>query len=186
MTKRYLVIGRAYDDAPIMDQTQRAPGGGDAHFSGGFAALGRSGVSRRDYKDRRPGTPVPFHEPDPDRFAKAEALRQRILAEEKRRRPKVDPDAPRREVQQTRIKRAELEAFKEPRAGLQCSPENAAVMGQHGTRKIYFRTAADATQAFTGKRVDSGGPVHTALRLNIQRFGWKWTRLRDGRRRLEG
>lgn len=155
-------------------------------FSHHVTVSGRSGVSRRDYKDRRPGTPVPFHEPDPDRFAKAEALRHRILAEEKRRRPFADPDAPRREVQQTRAKKAELVAFKEPRTGLMCSPEIASVMGQRGARKIYFRTARDASQAFTGKSEKNGGPIQTAITYRVERFGWKWTRLRDGRRRLEG
>lgn len=182
--KRYAVIGRTFDDVPVMDKTGHAPGGADANFSSGFTSLSRSGVGRRDAKDRRPGTPIPFHEPDPDRFAKSEALRLRILASEARRRPQ-DQDKPRRPVEQVRAKRAELEKFREPRPGYTCLPEAAAVVAQRGDRKLYFATANTASQAFTGSYAKSGGPVNTALRLKIDRFGWKWTRLRDGRRRLE-
>lgn len=55
----------------------------------GRAANGgtRLGVARRDEKGRRVGTPVTaklLGDPEPDRLEKAEALRQLVLAKDKR------------------------------------------------------------------------------------------------------
>ena len=163
------------------------------------------GVGRRDYKDRKPGKPVPFHEPDPNRFALSAAIHAQIEreAQAKARRSATyhkqethraekagrEPPAPR-----TRPTMAETLA----NAVIPAPPriERAAPKGTGEIRatrdgvELYFTSAAEAAAAFTSDALAAEDRYATEIRYStILRaymrdgggtatvFGWKWERL---------
>lgn len=173
-------------DTPVMDR------GGHSRSPTTRAGLlthvstARSGFNKRDDKDNRPGTPVPFHEPDPLRFEKAEALRQSILAQEKRR---GGTGAYNHKVirQPTHAKRtygvAALSKLPDVTPDkvwphYTCMEASAAVRGERDGVVLFFESAVQAQMAMTG--VPNSGKNIAAAAAGISRgaYGWTWTRLK--------
>lgn len=144
------------------------------------------GVGRRDYKDRRPGTPIPFHEPDPNRFAASDAIRARLEreAEEKKRRAaendtaavrrqaKADAEALRKlesraAVTRTSIARREIEKVVGvfPNTPEECSPYEAEISATRKGQSFLFKSCTAAAEAMTAHSdsIEGLGPRATAV-----------------------
>lgn len=153
---------------------------------GSYTSKDLVAINKRDAKDNRPGTPVPFHEPDPLRFEKAEALRQSILAQEKRR---GGTGAYNHKVirQPTHAKRAYGVAALSKLPDVtpdkvwphyNCLEDAAAVRGERDGVVLFFESAVRAQTAMTG--VPNSGKNIAAAAAGISRgaYGWTWTRLK--------
>lgn len=126
------------------------------------------GVGRRDYKDRRPGTPIPFHEPHPDRHAISDAIRAKLEREQTERRlraaiadqrnahakERARIDAETRALKRSVVRRETLtqremarviDVF--PNEPEPCLRAEAELCGRRGNRVVYFRSAATAADA---------------------------------------
>lgn len=160
------------------------------------------GVARRDYKDRKPGTPVPLHEPDPDRFAKSDALRARIEAE-KMRRSTESIAVKKREAERRGVKRAPMA----PRETLAertakhvielpdtitslVAPDCAELVAHRNGRSVFFASAAAAAEVFVPTALTGDERLRIVARYTVilrsylregdgvaDVFGWRWTRL---------
>lgn len=178
-------------DLPVFDRA-RAVGSGDPVARIGLSsnlASGNEAFSRftRRPEDDRPGRPVPFHEPDPDRLAKAEALRQMILAQDERRGVSLSTAAqtrPRHHVTTGRTGRTP--DIPEPRGVIPNVPrEQANVMATRDGRTLYFKSAAQAERVMTGDAQANGKAVQNAAGgITRGAFGWEWTRIGTGGRGL--
>lgn len=179
------------DDIPVFDR-------GRTHRSalpkGGIrtAALGADRHTLLDFKSRaKPGKPVPFHEPDPDRLAKAELIRRSLEAQEARR------AAQRRAIDQGRIEEGlnpinrsrpvtrTTPIVDEPNPAFFCAPEDAVYKAERDVRVIYFESLADAELSMGGRR-DSTVIKNAMAAKNSDPYGWSWARVGDGRRRRRG
>lgn len=170
------------------------------------------GVARRDRKDRRPGTPVPFHEPDPNRFALSDAIRARLLreAEEKERKSlsyrrdeadrlkekgRAAPEPKSRPTLAERLASADIP--EPPSMTTNTSAADAEIRATRGDKTLYFASATEAAAAFvspslsTEDRYTMEVRYTTILRTYLRDgdgrttvFGWQWERLvaRFGRR----
>lgn len=124
------------------------------------------GVSRRDRKDSKPGRPIPFGEPDPDRFVKSDALRATFAA-------KGDFRARNADTHKTRS----YSAPREPDPKYLCDPGEAQVKAAAEGRSVYFRTEADAFVAMTGRDPpELGDAIYRATHTGMRRYGWFWSR----------
>lgn len=163
------------------------------------------GVGRRDYKDRKPGTPVPFHEPDPNRFALSDAIRARLEreAEEKHKRS----DAYRRQQNRRSEQKGKPTMPEKPRPTLAETiaktdipfpphPERAVpkeageIRATRDGKVLYFTSATEAAAAFNTKALSPEDKYSNEIRYStILRsylrdgdgvavvFGWKFERL---------
>lgn len=177
----------ASGDVPVFDRVQASAVGMKRASAGRAAAKYVPGLitMKRDDRDRRPGRPVPFHEPDPDRLAKAEALRQMILAQDERRGVSLstaEQTRPRHHVATGRTGRTP--DIPEPRGVMPSVPrERANIMATRGDRTLYFESAAQAERVMTGDAQANGKAVQNAAGgITRAAFGWEWTRIGDGGR----
>ena len=175
------VEGRAILDIPVFDRAAN-PGSSDPATRIGLApaALGQDTrlLFKRNDNDRRPGRPVPLGEPDPDRFAKAEAIRLAIEAREARHRiagSEGRADTPRHHYGDPRASRRKdilspWGRYVEPK------PEEVVIEARRDDRVLRFRSMNEALRIMTGEKL-----VATSFDINADLYGWKWTRIRDGR-----
>lgn len=178
------------EDTPVMDRGEHST---NPETRVGFTikhvtTLG-SGFNKRDDKDRKPGTRVPFHEPDPDRLAKAEALRQSILAQERRRWGSQERDlgkinrqpAPAKAVLHGAAAASSLPDVPVGKVvpGYTCLPAVASVRGEREAVVLFFESGVLAQAAMTGVRENTGKNVaNAAAGITRGAYGWNWTRLR--------
>lgn len=136
----------------------------------------------------KPGRPVPFGEPDPDRFAKSELIRRSLEEQDARRAARrvemcdEDAMAERRAVDTERKAAAELNC-EEPDTSYCCELDMASVKAERGDRVLYFPTTRAAELAMGG--APSTARIKKALAMTGRDwtvYGWRWTRLADGRR----
>jgi hypothetical protein len=130
---------------------------------------------------------VPFHEPDPDRLAKAEALRQMILAQDKRRGVSLSTAAQTRPRHYVTTGRTGMTPdIPEPRGVIPNVPrEQANVMATRDGRTLYFKSAAQGERVMTGDIHSLGKAVQNAAGgITRGAFGWEWTRIGTGGRGL--
>ena len=172
-------------DTPVMDRGEhsRSPttrAGLLTHVS-----TARSGFNKRDDKDRKPGTRVPFHEPDPDRIAKAEALRQAILAQEQRRggtgayaHKPIKPKAPAHRYYGATVSSLPDVTVDKVWPHYTCLEESAAVRGERDGVVLFFGSAVQAQTAMTGRTNNGKNIANAASGITRGAYGWKWTRLR--------
>ena len=157
----------------------------------GFASstgISAAGVSRRDDKDRRPGTPIPFHEPDPDRLAKAEALRQSILAQEKRRglgaygRKIVrQPEPAKRMFYGAAVSKLPDVPVDKVWPHYNCPEAGAAVRGERDGVVMLFASAVKAQTAMTGRENNGKNVANAAAGITLGAYGWQWSRLKGSK-----
>ena len=153
---------------------------------GSYTSKDLVAINKRDAKDNRPGTPVPFHEPDPLRFEKAEALRQSILAQEQRRggtgayNHKVirQPTHAKRTYGVAALSKLPDVAPDKVWPHYTCMEASAAVRGERDGVVLFFESAVQAQMAMTG--VPNRGKNIAAAAAGISRgaYGWTWTRLK--------
>lgn len=168
-------------ETPVMDRAAPAYG---ASNRGHLATTG-SGFNKRDDKDRKPGTRVPFHEPDPDRLAKAEALRQAILAQEQRRggtgvyaHKPIKPKAPSHRYYGAAVSTLPDVPVDKVWPRYDCREESAAVSGERDGVVLFFESAVKAQTAMTGRTNNGKNIANAAAGITRGAYGWKWTRLR--------
>ena len=154
-------------------------------FQARAVAATSTGFNRRDDKDRKPGTRVPFHEPDPDRLAKAEALRQAILAQEQRRggtgayaHKPIKPKAPAHRYYGTAVSSLPDVPVDKVWPHYTCLEESAAVRGERDGVVLFFGSAVQAQTAMTGRTNNGKNVANAASGITRGAYGWKWTRLR--------
>lgn len=167
------------------------------------------GVGRRDYKDRKPGKPVPFHEPDPNRFAISDEIKARLAreAEEKLQRSAVYL----RQQNHRYEKKGKPAVVAKPRPTLAETiaktdipfpphPERAVpkeageLRASRDGKVLYFTSATEAAAAFNSKSLSPEDKYSNEIRYStILRaylrdgdgvavvFGWKFERLVTGR-----
>lgn len=138
---------------------------------------------RRTDRDRRPGTRVPFHEPEPDRAEKAEAIRQMILAQEARHAEKFTAARP------TTFYRSKTPDTPNPPGPLPVvAPEEAKLKATRGDRVLYFRGPTEAARAMTGcaKPATTKNIQNAAGGITKSAYGWTWERIGDARRGRRG
>lgn len=174
-----------YGEVPVMDRNIPAK----TSDRRGAISTSSSGFNKRDDKDRKPGTRVPFHEPDPDRLAKAEALRQAILAQERRRWGSQERD-PCKINRQPAPAKAVLHGAAAAASSLPdvpvdkvwphytCLEESAAVRGERDGVVLFFGSAVQAQTAMTGRTNNGKNIANAASGITRGAYGWKWTRLR--------
>lgn len=150
---------------------------------GSYTSKDLTAINKRDDKDRKPGTRVPFHEPDPDRLAKAEALRQSILAQEQRRWGNQERDPSKINRQPAHKPQANMSTLPDvpldkvwPR--YDCREESAAVSGERDGVVLFFESAVKAQTAMTGRTNNGKNIANAAAGITRGAYGWKWTRLR--------
>lgn len=171
--------GPAYTsgDVPVFDRSNAVKEGKERHARR-ETAYGHGLSLKRNDNDRRPGRPVPLGEPDPDRFAKAEAIRLAIEAREARHRiagSEGRADTPRHHYGDPRASRRKdilspWGRYVEPR------PEEVVIEARRDDRVLRFRSMNEALRVMTGEKL-----VATSFDINADLYGWKWTRIRDGR-----
>jgi len=145
---------------------------------------------QRTDRDRRPGTPLPPEatgDPHPDRLARAETLRQLILAHDNRYRidgsvDRVDLTEPkRRGGAHATSKTPDIE---KPRSYYVDIPlENAVLEARRGDQVLLFPSLSEAARCLTGamnpKMVKA--IQNAAGGITKSAFGWEWTRLKSRR-----
>ena len=172
---------RTVHELPVFDRAHSAGSADPAlHLGLGVAVAGgeMSLPFKRNDNDRRPGRPVPLGEPDPDRFAKAEAIRLAIEAREARHRiagSEGRADTPRHHYGDPRASRrkdilSRWGRYVEPK------PEEVVIEARRDDRVLRFRSMNEALRIMTGEKL-----VATSFDINADLYGWKWTRIRDGR-----
>lgn len=127
---------------------------------------------------------VPFHEPDPDRFAKSEQLRLQVARAEARRAAMSEgyTEEIRHRPQVRSAGRRAVPIVENPDTSVCCPPEQAQVKGQRGDRVLYYPTVMVAELAFGGTR--SAARIKNTLAPSGKQkdpYGWKWTLLIDRR-----
>lgn len=152
---------------------------------GSYTSKDLTAINKRDDKDRKPGTRVPFHEPDPDRLAKAEALRQAILAQEQRRggigayaHKPIKPKAPAHRYYGTAVSSLPDVPVDKVWPRYTCLEESAAVRGERDGVVLFFGSAVQAQTAMTGRTNNGKNVANAASGITRGAYGWKWTRLR--------
>lgn len=172
-----------YGEAPVMDRNIPAKTSGRR----GAISTSGSGFNKRDDKDRKPGTPVPFHEPDPDRIAKAEALRLAILAQERRR--WGGQDRPPEKINRKPAHKPQANMSTLPDVPVDkvwpnytCLPGAASVRGEREGVVLFFESGVLAQAAMTGVRENTGKNVaNAAAGITRGAYGWKWTRMKNSK-----
>jgi hypothetical protein len=146
----------------------------------------------------RPGRPIPFHEPEPDRLAKAELIRQTHARKEAERLARAEQNETARmstgllPVARERYGRATVNRtppVDNPDTRFCCAPEEAAIRGERNGVVLYFASTRMAEYAMAGLEVGkkrfriSGSLSESRIydRSGWEPYGWKWTRLRDTR-----
>lgn len=158
------------NDVPVIDRGKLLADT-DTVFVSGNATGSTFGVSRRDAKDALPGRPVPFGEPDPDRFARSDALR---AAFEK---GGTDPAS----VKKRQVPRHTYKCREpvEPREGTTCSKEEARLRCYADGKEHFFKDGVQAYLAMTGADTDEmPRSLEDAVKIGVKRFGWHWEKVR--------
>lgn len=173
-------------DFPVFDRA-RAAGSRDPSARIGLSNLSGADLPLRFTRrpeDDRPARRVPFHEPDPDRLAKAEALRQMILAQDERRSVSLSTAAQTRPRHHVAGRTGMTPDIPEPRGIIPNVPrEQANVMATRDGRTLYFKSAAQGERVMTGDAQANGKAVQNAAGgITRAAFGWEWTRIGDGGR----
>lgn len=170
-----------YGEVPVMDRNIPAKTSGRR----GAISTSGSGFNKRDDKDRKPGTPVPFHEPDPDRIAKAEALRQSILAQEQRRggtgaytHKVIKSKAPAHRYYGAAVSSLPDVPVDKVWPHYTCLEASAAVSGERDGAVLFFESAVKAQTAMTGRTNNGKNIANAAAGITRGAYGWKWTRLK--------
>jgi len=147
------------------------------------------GVARRDEKDRRPGVSVTaklLGDPDPDRLAKAEALRATIRASESKFKLE-EPDTSGRgqpELGRAKPTKSRTPDIPEPLGSYVPVPEHVAgIEARREGRVLYFLTSRDAARCITGlaEKRQIAAVNNAALGLVKKAWGWEFIRLRSNR-----
>lgn len=151
----------------------------------------------------RPGRPVPFHEPETDRLAKAELIRQTHERKDAERRERLAAvDIEREANGQKTIRKGHKDGRRygnrtppvdNPDTSFCCAPEEAAIRGERNGVVLYFASTRQAEYAMAGieagkKRFRISGSLsesRTYDRSGWKPYGWNWTRLRDARQRKD-
>jgi hypothetical protein len=150
----------------------------------------------------RPGRPIPFHEPEPDRLAKAELIRQTHERKDAERLARADQNEAARlasglmPTARERYGRPSVNRtppVDNPDTSFCCAPEDAAIRAERNGVVLYFANTRQAEYAMAGveagkKRFRISGSLsesRTYDRSGWNPYGWKWTRLRDARRRRD-
>lgn len=178
--------GKRLDTAVFDKARARSPN--PLHNIGFYAAGPNPVVFKRTEADARPFKVVPFHEPDPDRIAKAEALRLRLAAQDEERMARgVSPDvvyaSRERHKAASWARPKRIPIVLNPDTSECCSPEVAVVKAERGERTLYWRSLRDAEAAFgapPGKRRIE--PSLVPSNAMSDPYGWRWSRLADARR----
>lgn len=150
----------------------------------------------------KPGRPIPFHEPEPDRVAKAELIRQTHERKEAERVARAAQNeaarvadgllpTARESYGRQRVNRTP--PVDNPDTSFCCAPEDAAIRGERNGVVLYFSSTRQAEYAMAGvevgkKRFRISGSLsvsRTYDRSGWKPYGWNWTRLRDARRRRD-
>lgn len=174
--------GTSHHDTAVFDKA-RSQNMSRAITIGLASAQGKADgfIFRRTDSDRRPSTPVPFHEPDPDRFAKSEALRLQIEETDRRRAERFGSYEEETPVIR-RNNRYSVPDVENPDITNCCAVDAARVKGQRGDRILYWRSAREADAAFgappTARRIENA--MSSGSRL-VDPYGWRWTRIGDAR-----
>lgn len=178
--------GVGHHDLPVFDKSRsvslRAEDRiGLAHASGDKVRF--FGFRVTD-KDKRPATPVPFHEPDPDRFAKSEARRAQLERADARRAQQSAgyvEDIVNRPPVKSAGRRA-VPIVETPDLSTCCAPDAAQIKGQRGDRVVYYPTVLAAELAFGGTKTAARIKNATVRGGKLKDpYGWKWTLLIDRR-----
>lgn len=170
-------------DVAVFDKSRASSPDGGLRLGLGRPAQGKADgfIFRRTDSDRRPSTPVPFHEPDPDRFAKSEALRLQIEETDRRRAERFGSYEEETPVIR-RNNRYSVPDVENPDTTNCCAVDAARVKGQRGDRILYWRSAREADAAFdappTARRIENA--MSSGSRL-VDPYGWRWTRVGDAR-----
>lgn len=138
---------------------------------------------RRSDADARPFKVVPFHEPDPDRIAKAEALRLRLAAQDEERMARgVSPDVvyatrERHKAASHRTKDTPVPRgpYVEPPAAL------VAIIARRDDQELKFANTRDAARCITGEAHNNGSNIRIALTQGKTAYGWTFRRVADPR-----
>lgn len=173
------------DDVPVFDRGSASinPATRAGLASGGSALESALFMARkRDARDGRPGTPVPFHEPDPDRFAKAEATRKAILERDARLAAReADPVVRKSRAEWRANAPRKIPDIPNPDIDWCCPPEEAAVTATRDGRTLYFASVKHAERAFDGRDTCSQRIRNALSGMLESPYGWQWTRLKSTR-----
>lgn len=152
---------------------------------GSYTSKDLVAINKRDAKDNRPGTPVPFHEPDPLRFEKAEALRQSILAQEQRRggtgaytHKVIKSKAPAHRYYGAAVSSLPDVPVDKVWPHYTCLEASAAVSGERDGVVLFFESAVKAQTAMTGRKNNGKNIANAAAGITRGAYGWKWSRLK--------
>lgn len=178
------------DDTPVFDK--RHAHNTDAASRVGLGSDSRSSASfTRKPSDSRPGTPVPFGEPHPNRLEIAEAIRLSIMAKEQKYGTGLtDPETgnyrPRkaavhlyRPAVQTRGVSKYPDIPSPP--GPYAVPNRARLRAERDGNILFFESTRAAAVCFLGK----GDKVYQQVIDNAARgrtthaFGWTWARIEN-------
>lgn len=171
-------------DTAVFDKARASPL--NPYHGMGFSPAGgieRAFNFKRTEADARPFKVVPFHEPDPDRVAKAEALRLRLAAQDEERLTRYAQIGPQETKPASWARPKRIPVVLNPDTSECCAPEVAVVKAERGTRTLYWRSLRDAEAAFgapPGKRRIE--PSLVPSNPMSDPYGWRWTRLADARR----
>jgi hypothetical protein len=177
-----------FDKRRAVDANPAARIGLAAH-SGTSSYESRGFLFRRDAKDNRPGTPVPWGEPHPDRLALSEE-RRRILQEQdekymlpqnhKLRGAGATPFSDKHNPQ-NRSKTIDIDEPVNPY--IACPDDDVLVSCTRGGRTLQFSSVNKAALCLVGNNKYSTTKAiqNAATGIVRQAFGWTWTRHRSGR-----
>lgn len=175
--------GVSSGDLPVFDKSRSRSAGHRTVKTGKGARSDAFGFRVTD-KDKRPATPVPFHEPDPDRFAKS-AARLAMIQKADARRAQQSAGYVEEIVNRPPVKSAGRRAVpvvETPDTSTCCAPEVAQIKGQRGDRVVYYPTVLAAELAFGGTKTAARIKNATVRGGKLKDpYGWKWTLLIDRR-----
>lgn len=157
---------------------------------GGAGGWHSNGLFIRTDRDRRPGKPLPPEatgDPAPDRLARAEALRQAIMAAENK--AKIQGSVDRVEIKRHPVLRETGRKPQTPdieiprRTYRHIDPEHRVLTATRDGRVLYFATTTDAVMCLGGE-LKAGwikAVQNAASGVTKTAFGWEWSRI-EGRR----
>lgn len=193
MTTYQAAWKREHPDVPVFDAGK--VGNLNPAARAGLQGQVNSGNERTLYftrtdRDRRPGKPLPPEatgDPHPDRLARAEALRQAILAKE--RKTKIEGSVDRVELKRQTVLRETGRKPQTPdieiprRTYRHVDPECRVLTATREGRVLYFATTTDAVMCLGGE-LKAGwvkAVQNAASGVTKTAFGWEWSRI-EGRR----
>lgn len=183
------------NELPVFDKTRSQDNNpaariGLAAHAGTSNYESRGFLFRRDAKDNRPGTPVPWGEPHPDRVALAEERRRVLQAQDEKymlpqnHRMGSGPRTPySKHAPINRSKTIEIDEPVNPYAP--CPDADILVTCTRGGRTMQFSSVNQAALCLVGdnKYSTTKAIQNAASGIIRSAFGWTWVRHRSGRGR---